>query len=108
MIILNYVIDLVFSPARINPGSVKNFPPPSKFLKLSALLGLLPPRLSQPCVMRVIRNRRQNALKVWNLTVITCDHVKVDDDFVRSHSKVFFDTKNVTNSLADRSDIELL
>lgn len=35
MIILNYVIDLVFSPARINPGSVKNFPP----LKIPKVVG---------------------------------------------------------------------
>lgn len=35
MIILNYVIDLVFSPARINPGSVKISPP----LKIPEVVG---------------------------------------------------------------------
>lgn len=39
MIILNYVIDFVFSPARINPGSVKNFPPPFKIPKVVGAFG---------------------------------------------------------------------
>lgn len=43
-----------------------------------------------------------------DMVVITTSHSKVDYEFVRSHAKVVFDTRNATKGLADRSNIELL
>lgn len=43
-----------------------------------------------------------------DLVVITASHSNVDYAFVQRHAKGIFDTKNVTKSLADRSNIEVL
>ncbi|MCR5520274.1 MAG: UDP-N-acetyl-D-glucosamine dehydrogenase, partial [Bacteroidales bacterium] len=40
--------------------------------------------------------------------VITTAHTTVDYGFVQQHAKAIFDTKNVTKSIADRDNIEVL
>ena len=43
-----------------------------------------------------------------DLVVITTAHTKVDYDFVQTHAKVIFDTKNAMKSVKSRDNIELL
>ncbi len=43
-----------------------------------------------------------------DLVIITASHSNVDYEFVQRHAKAIFDTKNVTKSLQDKSNIEVL
>ena len=43
-----------------------------------------------------------------DMVVITAAHTNVDYAFVQQHAKAIFDTKNVTRSLSDQSNIEVL
>ena len=43
-----------------------------------------------------------------DLVIITASHSNVDYEFVQSHAKAIFDTKNVTKELKERSNIEVL
>lgn len=43
-----------------------------------------------------------------DIVVIATGHSNIDYEFVRSHAKIVFDTKNVTGHIADKSTIELL
>lgn len=47
-------------------------------------------------------------LQSVDMVVIATSHSNVDYEFVRSHAKAVFDTRNATKSLVDKSNIELL
>ncbi len=43
-----------------------------------------------------------------DIVVITASHSTIDYDFVQSHARAIFDTKNVTKDVKDKSNIEVL
>ncbi|MDD2595979.1 MAG: nucleotide sugar dehydrogenase [Bacteroidales bacterium] len=43
-----------------------------------------------------------------DIVIITAAHTTIDYSFVQKHAKAIFDTKNVTKSLTDRDNIEVL
>lgn len=50
----------------------------------------------------------ENLIKSADLVMITTAHTTIDYSFVQKHSKIIFDTKNVTKNLVNRKNIELL
>jgi len=47
-------------------------------------------------------------LESVDLVIVTTSHTNIDYEFVRSHSKFIFDTKNALKALKNRSNIEVL
>lgn len=55
-----------------------------------------------------IRELTAEALESADLVMVTCMHSDVDYDFVQTHAKAVFDTKNAMKSVAERDNIEVL
>ncbi len=49
-----------------------------------------------------------NLIESADLVMITTSHTNIDYSFVQKHSRIIFDTKNVTKDLSNRENIELL
>lgn len=84
----------------------------SELEKVGAEVVYYDPFVPEYCVNDVIKMSEAELtaelLANADLVVITAAHTKVDYDFVQTHAKVIFDTKNAMKSVKSRDNIELL
>ncbi|HZK27931.1 MAG TPA: nucleotide sugar dehydrogenase, partial [Thermoclostridium sp.] len=84
----------------------------SELEKVGAEVVYYDPFVPEYCVNDVVKMSETELtaelLASADLVVITTAHTKVDYDFVQTHAKVIFDTKNAMKSVKSRDNIELL
>ena len=59
-------------------------------------------------IVKGLKDISPEVVNAYDLVMITTAHTNVDYEMVQKNAKVIFDTKNVTENLPDKENIEIL